>query len=67
MSALHLSSRQLAGLRLMVGFNGTELNAELKWLIGTLNVGGVILFLIYRDIQIQGHVPAGGLFPGGLK
>jgi beta-N-acetylhexosaminidase len=35
---------QSAGQRLMVGFDGTELNAELKFLIHTLKVGGIILF-----------------------
>jgi beta-N-acetylhexosaminidase len=35
---------QLAGRRLMVGFDGTALNADLRELIGTLKVGGVILF-----------------------
>lgn len=38
------SPEQSAGQRLMVGFDGTELNAELKFLIDTLKVGGVILF-----------------------
>lgn len=44
MTALHLSKQRLAGQRLMVGFDGTELNAELKYLIDTFNIGGVILF-----------------------
>ena len=35
---------QLAGQRLMVGFEGTEFNEDLKFLIETLKVGGVILF-----------------------
>ena len=35
---------QSAGQRLMVGFDGTELNTELKFLIKTLKVGGIILF-----------------------
>jgi len=35
---------QLAGQRLMVGFDGTELNPELRFLIDTLKVGGIILF-----------------------
>jgi beta-N-acetylhexosaminidase len=39
-----LTHGQLAGQRLMVGFDGTEFNEDLKWLIGELNVGGVILF-----------------------
>lgn len=35
---------QLAGQRLMVGFDGLNLNADLKWLIADLKVGGLILF-----------------------
>ena len=35
---------QSAGQRLMVGFDGTELNPELRFLIDTLKVGGIILF-----------------------
>ncbi len=38
------SKKQLAGQRLMVGFEGTKLNKELKLLIDQLNVGGIILF-----------------------
>ena len=34
----------LTGQRLMVGFDGTDFNAELAHLIGTLQVGGLILF-----------------------
>ena len=44
---MHLSAltyQQLAGQRLMVGFEGTTFNDELRFLIGTLNIGGVILF-----------------------
>lgn len=39
-----LTDEQLAGQRLMVGFEGTRLNDTLKYLIDTLCVGGVILF-----------------------
>ncbi|MCP4369212.1 MAG: beta-N-acetylhexosaminidase [Deltaproteobacteria bacterium] len=35
---------QTAGQRLMVGFEGTKLSEELKFLIDTIKVGGVILF-----------------------
>jgi len=35
---------QLAGQRLMLGFDGTTLNADLKKLIATYKVGGLILF-----------------------
>ncbi|SLM30113.1 NagZ [Desulfamplus magnetovallimortis] len=34
----------LAGQRLMVGFDGTEFNSELQYLINDLKVGGIILF-----------------------
>lgn len=35
---------QLAGQRLMAGFNGTEFNNDLEFLIQDLKVGGIILF-----------------------
>jgi len=38
------SAEQMAGQRLMVGFDGTELTRELMFLIDTLKVGGIILF-----------------------
>lgn len=38
------SNEQLAGQRLMVGFNGIGLNADLKFLIDRLKIGGLILF-----------------------
>jgi beta-N-acetylhexosaminidase len=38
------SMRQTAGQRLMVGFDGIELDSELKYLIDSIKVGGVILF-----------------------
>jgi len=44
MDVKSLSNLQLAGQRLMVGFDGTALNEDLKFLIGRLRVGGVILF-----------------------
>lgn len=40
-----LTDEQLAGQRMLVGFEGTELNDDLRFLIKDLNVGGVILFL----------------------
>ena len=46
MDITDFSDKQSAGQRLMVGFEGTELNAELKFLIDTLKVGGIILFSI---------------------
>lgn len=39
-----LSDDQLAGQRLMVGFDGTSLNSEIKFYIDKLKVGGLILF-----------------------
>ena len=44
---MHLSAltyQQLAGQRLMVGFDGTTFNDDLRFLIGSLSIGGVILF-----------------------
>jgi beta-N-acetylhexosaminidase len=40
------SDEQLAGQRLMVGFEGTEFNEDLKFLINRLKIGGFILFAI---------------------
>jgi beta-N-acetylhexosaminidase len=39
-----LSIEQLAGQRLMVGFEGKRFNPDLKFLIRDLKVGGVVLF-----------------------
>jgi len=44
MDAAGLTQKQLAGQRLMVGFDGTEFNRQLQFLIQTLCVGGLILF-----------------------
>jgi beta-N-acetylhexosaminidase len=49
-----LSNRQLAGQRLMVGFNGTRLNENLKFLIGRLKVGGIIFFS--RNLQAPDQI-----------
>ncbi|MBW2193699.1 MAG: glycoside hydrolase family 3 protein, partial [Deltaproteobacteria bacterium] len=38
------SDEQLAGQRLMVGFDGTEFNPDLEFLIQDLKVGGIVLF-----------------------
>ncbi len=54
MQTQNLSDRQQTGQRLMVGFTGTELNDELKYDIGTLNVGGIILFS--RNIESPDQV-----------
>jgi beta-N-acetylhexosaminidase len=39
-----LTNEQLAGQRLMVGFDGIELNGQLRHLIKHLKIGGLILF-----------------------
>jgi beta-N-acetylhexosaminidase len=44
MRVKQLSDEQLAGQRLMVGFDGTTLTADLKYLIDTVRIGGIILF-----------------------
>ena len=44
MQTASFSNEQLAGQRLMVGFDGTTLNSDLKFLIKRLKVGGIILF-----------------------
>jgi beta-N-acetylhexosaminidase len=44
MDTKQLTVEQKAGQRLMVGFDGIELNSDLKFLIETLKVGGLILF-----------------------
>jgi len=49
-----LSVEQQAGQRLMVGFEGTQLDADLKFLIGELKVGGIILFS--HNIKTPGQV-----------
>jgi beta-N-acetylhexosaminidase len=49
LDAYQLSDDQLAGQRLMVGFDGCELDSQLKFYIDTLKVGGIILFS--RNIQ----------------
>ena len=42
MAAEKFSNRQLAGQRLMVGFDGTDFNADLRFIIDELKVGGLI-------------------------
>jgi beta-N-acetylhexosaminidase len=44
MQTTAFSNEQLAGQRLMAGFDGTTLNADLKFLINRLKAGGIILF-----------------------
>ena len=48
-----MTNEQLAGQRLMVGFEGLTLNDELKSLINEFKVGGVILFAINIESPAQ--------------
>lgn len=41
---MNLTYKQMAGQRLMVGFEGTKFNKNLMFLIDTIKVGGIILF-----------------------
>jgi len=72
MNITTFSDEQLAGQRLMVGFDGIELNRELKYLIDRVKVGGVILFarnLINPEqikqlcLSLQGYAAACGQPP----
>ena len=47
------STEFLAGQRLVVGFDGTGLDSDLEFLIGTLQVGGLILFSDNLDTPDQ--------------
>lgn len=38
------SDEQLAGQRLMIGFDGTRLDQDLRFMIDTLKIGGIVLF-----------------------
>jgi len=44
MNIKKFTNEQLAGQRLIVGFEGKKLNQELKFLIEKLKIGGIILF-----------------------
>ena len=44
MNVSDLSSRQLAGQRLMIGFDGIRLTDDFRQLLTTLHIGGIILF-----------------------
>jgi beta-N-acetylhexosaminidase len=48
------TNKQIAGQRLLVGFDGDDLNADLTFLIKVLFVGGLILFS--RNIQSPDQV-----------
>lgn len=47
------SDDMLAGQRIMAGFAGTTLNDDLRFLIGELKVGGIILFAINIENPAQ--------------
>lgn len=53
MEAQRCSTRELAGQRLMVGFDGTQFGPDLAYLIAELCVGGVILFARNIDTPAQ--------------
>ena len=40
----NIDFKLLAGQKLMVGFEGTELNSDLEFLISELKIGGLVLF-----------------------
>ena len=48
------TDEQVAGQRLLVGFDGTDFNDDLRFLIGDLMVGGLILFA--RNIETPEQV-----------
>ena len=54
MDTSKFTRKQLAGQRLMAGFDGTGLNDDLRHLIGELKVGGLILFS--RNIETPGQI-----------
>ncbi len=49
----NFSIEQMAGQRLMVGFDGTALNSDLEFLLRDLKVGGIILFANNIENPIQ--------------
>ncbi len=50
----HTTPEQMAGQRLLVGFDGVSFNEDLKFLIENLRVGGLILFA--RNIETPDQV-----------
>lgn len=54
MTDINMTIEALAGQRLMAGFDGTDLDDELKFLIHDLKVGGIILFA--RNVENSGQV-----------
>jgi len=41
---MNLTDKQIAGQRLMVGFEGTRFSKDLMFLIDTIKIGGIVLF-----------------------
>lgn len=54
MDTRQLTPDQMAGQRIIAGFTGTDLNTDLRYLIDTLQVGGIILFS--RNIENRNQV-----------
>ena len=54
MNPSSFSVEQLAGQRLMVGFEGTGLDEQLKFLIGQIKAGGLILFA--TNLETPGQI-----------
>jgi beta-N-acetylhexosaminidase len=54
MNPSSFSNKQLAGQRLMVGFGGTGLDEYLKFLIGQIKAGGLILFAV--NLETPGQI-----------
>lgn len=52
-SPISFSPEQMAGQRLMIGFEGTVLNDELKYAIDHMKIGGIILFAINLESPEQ--------------
>ncbi|THB78441.1 MAG: beta-N-acetylhexosaminidase, partial [Desulfobacteraceae bacterium] len=53
MNLSNMTPKDLAGQRLMVGFNGHEFNDDIRFLIQELRVGGLILFSRNIDTKDQ--------------
>jgi len=56
MSIDHTLQMEMAGQRLMLGFDGIELNDDVKHIIGDIRAGGIILFK--RNIETPDQVKA---------
>ncbi len=54
MGTATMSNEQIAGQRLMVGFDGTGLDEDLKFVIDHIKAGGIILFA--RNLETPGQI-----------